>query len=165
MNLDRYTKDLDALLRKGQRLSYAMLHECSPQEFEKAAKEQLADNADKLIEGLPSFKEDYQAWYSEAKALVRQLLPDRISDFTRYYEKPKSRKEVTFRNYVIEDYLEGLRITGRLGDEVVGPSAAIPRFDQQLSIIKAVRERFRSSLFDIHQLTQADILDSELGIL
>ena len=59
-----------------------------------------------LIQNLPSFKDDYQPWYSEAKALVRQLLPDRLTDFTRYYEKPKSRREVTIENYTIEDYLQ-----------------------------------------------------------
>ena len=42
VNVDRYTKDLDALLRRGQRLNYAMLHECAPQEFAWAVKEQLA---------------------------------------------------------------------------------------------------------------------------
>ena len=44
----------------------------------------------------------------------------------------------------------------------MGPDAAIPRFYQQLSIVKSIRERFRSSLFDIRQLAQADLFDSEL---
>ena len=42
------------------------------------------------------------------------------------------------------------------------PDAAISRFNQQLSIVKTIRERFRSSLFDIRQLAQADLFDSEL---
>ena len=46
--------------------------------------------------------------------------------------------------------------------DVVGPDAAIPRFKQQLSIVRSLRDRFRSSLFDIRQLAQADLFDSEL---
>jgi hypothetical protein len=44
----------------------------------------------------------------------------------------------------------------------VAPSAAIPHFDQQMAILKSVRGRFESSLFDIQQLLQADLFDSEL---
>ena len=135
----------------------AILHECSPQEFERAVKTSLGDNATEYIQALPSFRDEYQPWYTEAKALVRQLLPDRLSDFTQYYEKPKSRKAITFASYTIEDCLQGVRGTGN-----VGPDAAIPRFRQQLSIVKSIRERFHSSLFDIRQLAQADLFDSEL---
>ena len=41
VNIDRYKKDLDALTDKGGQLHYAMLHECSPQEFARVAKESL----------------------------------------------------------------------------------------------------------------------------
>ena len=43
-----------------------------------------------------------QPWYSEAKVLIRQLLPDRLSDFVRHYEKPKPRKDITYESYRIE---------------------------------------------------------------
>ena len=162
MNVDRYTKDLDALRQKGTQLHNALQHECLPQEAERQVQKKLGDEAEKFIQRLPSFKVEYQAWYSEAKALGRQLLPDRLSDFTRYYEKPRSRKDITYTNYVIEDYLEGLTITGQGDRKIVGPDAAIPRFAQQLSIVTSIQERFRSSLFDIRQLAQADLFDSEL---
>ena len=115
------------------------------------------DKPKEWIQELPSFKDEYQPWYSEAKALVRQLLPDRQSDFIRFYEKPKSRKVITNENYAIEDYLMGLS-----RGSMVGPAAAIPRFHQQLSLVKSIGKRFQSSLFDIRQLAQADIFDSEL---
>ena len=163
MNADRYKEDLDTLINKGERLHYAMQHECSPQEFARIAKSSWGDEAfDKIIQALPSFIDEYQPWYSEAKALVRQLLPDRLSDFIQYYEKPKSRKGVTYENYTIEDYLQGLVMKDGLGSKVVGIDAGLPRFRQQLSIVKAIRERFQSTLFDIRQLAQADLFDSEL---
>ena len=161
-NLDRYAKDLDALIKKGTNLQNAIQRECFPEEFEREAQKTLGDKAEQVIQRLPPFMGEYQSWYSEAKALVRQLLPDRLADFTRYYEKPKSRREITYANYVIEDYLEGITVTGRGERKVVGPDAAIPRFKQQVSIVQGIQDRFRSSLFDIRQLAQADLFDSEL---
>jgi len=162
-NLDRYRKDLDALLKKGEKLFLAIQAECSSAQFERVMKKEYGENAMDIIKTLPSFHETYQPWYSEAKMLILQLLPDRLSDFIRYYERPKSRKDLTAENYVIEDYLQGLTKTrGYERIKVVGPDAAIPQFRQQLAILRSVKARFESSLFDIHQLVQADLFDSEL---
>ena len=161
-NLDRYKKDLESLLATGDQLLNALQYKCHPDEFEEEARKQLGEKAASVIAGLPPFALEYESWYSEAKALVRQLLPDRLDDFVRHYEKPKSRKSVTFENYRIADCLQGLVTTNRLGDRVVGPESAIPHFLQQLAIVKAVRARFDSSLFDIRQLAMADLFDSEL---
>ena len=162
-NLDRYKKDLDALIARGKKLNLAIQAESRPEEFAAALKKQLGDKVKDFVASLPSFSEGYQAWYSEAKVLIRQLLPDRLADFVRYYEKPKSRKEITSDNYKIEDYLQGLSVTrGWEKEKVVGPEAAIPQFRQQLGILESVKVRFESSLFDIRQLVQADFFDSEL---
>jgi hypothetical protein len=123
----------------------------------------LKTKADEYIKELPSFGDEYQRWYSEALALIRQLLPDRLVDFSRHYEKPKARKNISFENYRIEDYLQGLHITrGYEKAKVVGKDAAIPQFQQQLAIVTAAEARFQSSLFDIRQMVQADLLDSEI---
>ena len=100
----------------------------------------------------------------EAKVLIKQLLPDRLADFARHYEKPKPRKDISVENYRIEDFLQGLTATkGWEKEKVVGLDAAIPHFRQQQAILKAVSARFESSLFDIRQLVQADLFDSELA--
>jgi hypothetical protein len=164
-NLDRYKKDLDTLLAKGERLHLAMQSECFPEQIKRALKHQFGAGSEleKFLKDLPPFQEAYQPWYSEAKALIRQLLPDRLEDFVRLYEKPKSRKEITYENYRIEDYLQGLTVThGFQKEKIVGPDAAIPHFRQQLAILKSVKARFQSSLFEIRQLVQADLFDSEL---
>src|ERR1700691_455557 len=173
-NLDRYKADLDALIRRAGGLENSMQHECLPKEFEAAivnryreipeiAKELVASRPDekkiaaavlKFIASLPSFTADYQSWYSEAMAVVKQILPDRLTDFVRHYEIPKSRKAVTYDNYFIEDYLQGLRVT-RGGVVVVDGAAAIPRFRQQVAILKSCRARFESSLFETRQFVQA----------
>jgi hypothetical protein len=161
-NLDRYKKDLDSLLTRGDELHLAMQAECFPEQIERALKENT-DKMKEALKALPRFIEAYQPWYSEAKVLIRQLLPDRLSDFVRHYEKPKPRKDITYENYRIEDYLQGLNVTrGWEKEKIVGPDAAIPHFRQQLAILKSVKARFESSLFEIRQLVQADLFDSEL---
>ncbi|WP_242912365.1 hypothetical protein [Brevundimonas pishanensis] len=90
-------------------------------------------------------------------------MPDRLNDFVRLHEKPKSRKDIGFGNYVMEDYLQGLKVTTGYGDVKVDPSAAMPQFEQMINIVAATKRRFDSSLFDIKQLVQADLFDSEIS--
>jgi len=160
--LDRFKTQLDALIKRGQMLRMAMQRECHGVEFEKAVKQQLKTKAAEYLKELPDFKRDYQRWYTEAQAVIRQLIPDRLPDFVRHYEKPKARKSISYESYRIEDYLQSLQVT-RWGDEVVVDSkAGIPQFDQQVAILEAARARFESSLLDMRQVLQADLFDSEL---
>lgn len=167
-NLDRFKSDLKKLIVLGDGLHLAMQRDALPEEFDEAYKKRQSTPEGKaewkaFLDALPKFDSDYQRWYSESIALLRQLLPDRVSDFVRHYEKPKARKDISSENYRIEDYLQGLQITrGYPKEVVVGMSAALPHFRQQLAILKAAQARFDSSLFDIRQLVQADLLDSEL---
>src|SRR5471030_1683094 len=126
-NLDRYKKDLDSLIAKGERLFFAIQRERVPQEFDKEVKQHYKDKANEFLKQIPSFKDSYQAWYSEAKVLVRQILPDRLSDFVGYYEKPKSRKNLTHETYRIADYLQGVKVTDGWEKKIVGPDSAIPQ--------------------------------------
>jgi hypothetical protein len=163
INLDRYKKDLETLLVQGNKLHLAIQADCYPDKFKRELEKHYGDKSSEILNGLPSFVEEYQAWYSEAKVLIKQLLPDRFSDFVRYYEKPKSRKDISYESYRIEDCLQGLTVTrGFEKTKVVGPEAAIPQFRQQLALLNSVKSRFESSLFDIRQLVQADLFDSEL---
>ena len=164
-NLDRFKKDLAALISKGESLQLSIQYEALPVEFEELIRAKLGTDAkvSQFLKAIPKFKVEYQSWYSEALALLRQLLPDRVADFVRHYEKPKTRKEVRFESYRIEDFLQGLTVTNPYTKQTIaGPSAAIPHFDQQLAMVKAAQARFESSLFDIRQLVHADLLDSEL---
>lgn len=165
-NLEKYKGDLDKLIFDGELLLMAMQVDFLHDDFLAQLKKELKDKqkVDDYLKKLPSFKSSYQAWYSEALYLLKQLLPDRIPDFVKLYEKSKTRKkEISYENYVIEDALQGLRVTrGWEKEKVVGADAAIPRFQQQLNIVSSIKKRFESSLFDIKQLVQADLFDSEL---
>jgi hypothetical protein len=97
--------------------------------------------------------------------VIKQLLPDRLADFIRHYEKPRPRKEINTESYRIEDYLQGLTgIRRTMKEKVFGRDAAVPHFQQQLAIVDSPATRFESFLFDIRQLVQADLFDSELDV-
>jgi hypothetical protein len=163
-NLDRYKTDLKRLVLQGQGLLYALQCAHVPN-FEQAVRKLHGEKTASFLKTLPNFDQEYQSWYSEAKAVIRQLLPERSADFARHYEKPKPRKEVTAESYRIEDALQGIAVTRNFGQEkVVGPDSAIPHVVQQVAILKSVENRFESSLFDIRQLVQADLFDSELDV-
>jgi len=165
MNLEKYKEDLNKLISRGDRLFNSIQYECHKEKFEEELEKHLKTKKkiDEFKKDLLNFNQNYQQWYSEALALIKFLLPDRLDDFIKLYEKPQNRKEIKYGNYVIEDYLQGLTVTrGWDKEKVVGPDAAIPQFQQQLNILKSAQKRFESSLFDIKQLVQADLFDSEL---
>lgn len=163
-NLDRFKGDLEKLIELGQSLEYAMIREIDENNFLKQLRKQIGDEKfDAFLKTIPDFKTTYEAWYSESIALIRQLLPDRVNNFVSLYEKAKNRKQVEYGTYVIQDYMQGLRVTRGGGAHiVVDTSAALPQFQQQLAILKAVKSKFDSSLFEIRQLVQADLFDSEI---
>jgi hypothetical protein len=164
-NLERYKKDLEKLITYGGTLLNSIQYECYPKKFKAQVKKLIDEKSySQMINNLPLFIEKYQDWYSESLSIIKLLLPERMNDFVKLYEKPRGRKKVEYGTYVIEDYLQGLSVTRSHYEKVVGPEAAIPQFQQQLNILKSIKRRFESSLFDIKQLVQADLFDSELDI-
>lgn len=166
-NLDRFRNDLERLVKTGQLLDTGIKYECYPNVVISELKQHVNPRTKAYktaLKTIPSFKNDYQRWYSEAQAVIKQLLPDRLADFVHYYDRGP-RKEITFATYSIKDYLQGLRVTrthGAMEDVLVQPSAAIPLFEQQLAILKSAEAQFESTLFHIRELVQADLFDSEL---
>ncbi|WP_439567743.1 hypothetical protein [Sphingopyxis sp.] len=166
-NIDRFKKDLERLTSAGHNLEISIVGKVMGWEKVEETYRNMGksdayiDKAKSLIENLSS---DYQAWYSESLALIKQVLPDRLDDFKSQYEKPRGRKDdsISFVNYVMSDFMIGLKTT-RAGEIVVDGSAGIPKFRVQLAILMAAKTRFESSLFEIRQLVQADLFDSEIG--
>ncbi len=165
-NWERYKKDFERLQRDAALIEQSFAYYCYGKEYEAAVLKSCKGNkkaAKVCLDALPEFKKSYQSWYSECLTLIKQLLPDRLADFIRLYEKPKGRKVIGFENYRIEDALQGLRVTRHYDGEVVADSkSAMPHLTQQVAILDSVKGRFESSLYDIRQLVQADLLDSEL---
>jgi hypothetical protein len=165
-NLDRFKQDLDRLIARGALLRVSMERRIWKEKFPKQIEKAIPDPKarEEFVKTLPEFNDGYEGWYSEALVVIRQLLPDRAANFVSLYEKSKTRKEIEFGTYVIQDFLLGLEVKDRWGETKVGISAAIPQFEQQVAILKACQSRFESSLFEIRQLVQADLFDREIDV-
>jgi hypothetical protein len=163
LNIEKFKKDLNDLQYRGMLLELSMLKEVHGQEtFQQQIDALPEDKRDSVAKAVPSFRAAYEKWYSECLAVLKQLLPDRLDAFKRQYEKPKGRKSADYESYVIEDYMIGLQVT--LGHSVkVGRKAAFPKLQNQTAILAAAEARFKSSLFEIRQLVQADLFDSEIA--
>ncbi|MFJ4348106.1 hypothetical protein [Pseudomonas sp. NPDC089401] len=165
-NLVRYRNDLEKLLDEADGVRQSLQRQAlGDTEFFLRLVEALAHDekeAKALMKKIKPFPSAYQHWYSEALPLVKQLLPDRLQDFVRLYEKPKTRKDISYENYKLEDACQGLRVTAPSGRVVADTSSAGSLLEQQVAIVEAIKRRFESSLFEIKQTVQADLFDSEL---
>ncbi len=126
---------------------------------EQAKKQKIPDE---YIKSLPDVRTAYQRWYSEALACISVVLPTRASDFIALYKPDKPRKEISYSNYTISDYLKGVSRTRYDGARIVHTDAALSPMQQQVAIMTAAKQRFNSSLFDIRALVQADLFYNEL---
>jgi hypothetical protein len=157
-NLDRFKQDLSKLVTLGEDMHLSLrLRGASAA---RGAKKDIQELATKLKD---HFEDNYQGWYSEALVLIKQLLPDRFSEFNQLYQGDGKRKFVDFSTYNIQDWLNGTRAAEYSGKKAFDDLASVlMRFNTQLQILKSVQTRFESSLFDIAQLVRADLFDSEL---
>jgi len=159
-NLSRYKADLDKLVETGK----LMLANIKFRHFAttRSLTQQEQDIA-KKVEG--NFENKYQRWYTEALTLISQLTPERKHEFELLYKGEGKRRDIDAANYNIQDWLNGVRSPARGMQETKifdDFAAAAMRFKTQQEILEATAGRFESSLFDVKQLVQADLLDSEL---
>lgn len=162
-NLEQIKKDLSKLILDGYRMLLALQAQQKGRPKSKKGGKGGSDKIDSVVDKLKplEFGSNYEKWYSQSLEVIRQLLPNRLDDFVQLY-KVGRRKDVEVTTYGISDYLIGLRVT-RLGEEVFSSlAAAFSKFQQQFLILQSAEERFSSSLFDIKQVVQADLFDSEL---
>lgn len=144
-NIEEYKNDIQQLIKSGEAI------------FKK-----MKDN-----KNLAQLRQDYEMWYSESFAVIKIILPDRISDFSKmYYEDKKKEGLKTYFQHTPSTIIKGNDdLNWEMGDRIVPPKEiefAKSIFDSQIGILKSCEKRFESSLFDIKQLLQADIFDSEL---
>lgn len=115
-------------------------------------------------EGDCSFEDDYQRWYTQSRAVIKQLVPDRLQEFDELYRGDGRRKRIALTTYHIQDWLNGVR-SGRntFGEKAFDDlSVVCSHFTLQFKILESVATCFDSTLFNIKQMAQADLFDSEL---
>lgn len=158
-NLDKYKRDLESLVQLGEKmeLDLTFCHLKEQGELDEKHKD-----AAKKVKG--SLEREYQRWFTESCAVIKQLLPDRLAEFDHLYRGDGKRKGINSTTYNIQDWLNGIRAGSNAYREKYYDDFAIVsmRFRTQLAILKSLEARFESTLFDIRQFVQADLFDSEL---
>lgn len=158
-NKDKYIKDLNSLILRGVELQRGLYNELRD-EYKDSFDKLSADEKEKFLKA--SFKDNYNSWYNESLSVIKQLMPERLDEFVSYYKILKRKdQDISYLSYTISDYLLGV-VVKELGQVKVGGTAAVPKFQQQLQIVLSLKKRFESSLYDIKQLVQADLMDSEI---
>lgn len=158
--LDRHRADLKALNEIGEKMLADLhaRHLSATQRLDKAKQETA--RAAGIV-----FEYSYQGWYTEARSVIAQLIPDRLREFDQLYRADNKRKSLDGTSFSIQDWLNGVRAGTRSGtrEKLFDDEAAVTmRFQTQLLILQSAQRRFESTLFDIRQLVQADLLDSEI---
>lgn len=159
-NLERYKEDYKKLKELGKALRYGFMYEYRNHQRCKKFYNQLDDKMKEYAQK-HAFSTHYQAWYNESLRLIKQLMPERFEDFVSLYTVDKRRKTVDLTTYTISDSLRGIELS-RMGEKLVEPIDGYDLFIQQLYIVASLEKCFESSLFNITELLQADIFDSEL---
>ena len=150
-NIQKYKADFDGLITLGEQMRKDL-----------AGRHEKGESV--VTDGAANLEGNYQNWYTESCALIKQLLPDRLFEFEQLYKGDGRRREIDSSTYNIQDWLNGVRASTNLrGEKAFNDFAAVAmRFQTQYAILRALGRRFESSLFDIRQLVQADLFDSEL---
>lgn len=161
-SIEKYKADIKRLSQHGGLLMRGLFLEVAEFYPEDQHLVKMSKNASK-DDKWECFTDNYNSWYNESLALVRQLIPSRYEEFCSYYRDDK-RKSLTAATYTISDFLIGTYLNDSWGEQVAGPKHAIAKFQQQVLIIKSLENRFESSLYDIKQLLQADLFDSEIDV-
>ena len=154
-NLDKYRRELNDLVALGEEMLVDLTLRGADVEPERQG---VADR----VRG--SFERCYQHWYTEAAAVVRQLVDARAVEFDRLYLGDVGRRSIDAETYAIQDWLSGRRATADAsGRPAFNDLLAVTmRMKMQLEILRSTAARLESSLFDVRRLVQADLFDSEL---
>ena len=150
--IEELKEELEALVYQGNLLLYVMKDEISKLGEDQS---QTGKQVEELNVQLPEFRSDYETWYSESLQVVKRIIPERLDDFIKQY-KNEEREAVNPFTYTVYDFLiRFITPKTRLG-------RAVPKMQNQVSILRSAEKRFKSSLFDIKEVLQAELFDSEL---
>ena len=152
-NKKKYQEDINSLVKLGREMG-AELSRRRSKNSETVSEKSLA-----------TIEESYQHWYTEARLVVKQLIPDRLEEFDQLYEGDgRVRKTINSDSFTIQDWLLSLRAQDRaFGTKIFNDHQIIVcRFLNQIQIVESAKASLDSALANIRQLVQADLFDSEL---
>ena len=153
MNKETLNKEFDNLYEQGQLLYYSMY--LLDKEGEEVLKKQNIKTED-----LPSFKSEYQSWYTQALFLIKLVAPHRLNDFEELYKKKKG-KELNVDTYCLSDALLDISFT-RGVTVIAKPTSALGKMKQQVLILRSIKDLVQNHFYNLELEIHNDVMDSEL---
>ena len=95
-NIQKYEADLKALVERGKKIVEDLILRHKKGE-------------DDAGEATVSLGASYQHWYTESSIVIKQLLPDRLTEFEQLYMGDGRRKQIDRTTFNIQDWLRGVR--------------------------------------------------------
>ncbi|HEV2549734.1 MAG TPA: hypothetical protein VGU20_20630 [Stellaceae bacterium] len=162
--LERHKTDLAALIDRGEKMKIDLLIREAGNRAKNS--KELSKELASVKQTALDFESTYQQWYTEAHAVIQQIMPSRLSEFEVLYRGDPKRKakDIDPSTFTIQDWLLGIRAGTNTwtNQKPFEFAATTMRFHVQLELLKSVEARFASSLFDMRRLVQADLFDSEI---
>nr|WP_314422728.1 hypothetical protein [uncultured Erwinia sp.] len=156
---EKLEKEMKELVSMGKNLYFSML--IDTKKIEGPESEETKEAIEKGLKYI-SVKGCYQSWYTKSHRVISQVIKERLAEFELLYKSDPKRKEISVLNYSMSDYLSNIT-TSRAGRGIIcSPVDAVDKMEFQFKILESAQERFTSTLFDIKDIVQADIFDSEL---
>ncbi len=141
-NFEKMKTEITVLVEEGEKLCKSVLN---------------YNNKNDESDPFAYFLREYEEWYTQAKNVVKVLSKERYDDFINLYSD-KKRKEISVVNYTISD---ALRLLSNVG-KTYSPASAYMCLVRQCQILHACLKSFDSSIWDIQNVLQSDIFDTEL---
>lgn len=128
--------NVDDLIKLGEELKKHIESEELIQEMKKRGMMKEESKANDF------FKKNYQSWYTNSYAVIKQLLPDRLNEFKELYSGDINRKEIDLLTYSIQDWLNGFILPNKNYLAIINS-----KFSTQMEIFKSVNLKLKFKEF------------------
>lgn len=149
----------DSLIAEGNLLLFALIYETIEKDEESTLVKKFKE-IEVDVSTIPDFDTSYEVWYSKAFLAVKNFVPERLNDFVLLYKNDK-RKQVDHLTYTISDAIIGVE-TSRGYEKLTSRKTAIPKMQQQVSILQGTAKLVDSVFYALQFSIRADLFDSEL---
>ena len=147
-------KELEELVNLGGNILFSEMKISAPKEFEK-------HNKDKIFKPV-RVHASYQKSYDRTVGLVRSLAPERWEEFRRQYEPDPRRKDTSYSNYTIYDYLQGTVVL-RGGSPLFNNfTVFVTKIQHQILMLESILDTFADRIRDIREVLRSELFDAEL---
>ncbi|MFA5187212.1 MAG: hypothetical protein WC551_12105 [Patescibacteria group bacterium] len=106
----------------------------------------------------------YEKWYTLAHRMIKQTIPERLSEFEAQYNCNKPGEAITCMNYSIRQYIQGC-FSSRVNDSKPAfdhCNIFYTRFQTQIGILLGAKAVLESRLSDIAGVIESEMFSDEL---